>query len=121
VGSIVNTAENSAPQEHRSYIVSLEPDEVDKGGDRRARRLGVVKMNALAGQDFRDRLAEAVSRKGLQHDVSYVGEPMSVPFVLVVGTPRLADEMRHMQGVSGVIEDEKTEGLFDIFRPVEDF
>lgn len=118
--SLVNTTDQSIPEGHRNYVVSLATgDDYPPAADRRSRRTQVVNHNMQAGRSFRDRLTQAVMHEGLQGDLWHVGEPMSLPFVHVVGTPRLADVMRHMQGVSGVIEDQKSEGVFDVFTPVK--
>ena len=99
---------------HRSFVVQLGvPEDVVLPKDRGERRAFVADQGLVAGAAFRSQFLEDVATAGMTEDVSYVGNPMSLPFLIVVATPEIAERARHLPGVVSVIDDDTTAGLFD--------
>ena len=99
---------------HSSFIIRLEVADSDPlPDDRSERRLAVTNQGRAAGSAFREIFGAEIASAGLTEQVSYIGEAMNLPFIVMVATSDVADWVRRLPGVISVIEDEATAGMFD--------
>ncbi len=85
----------------KTYIVTLEPPRPNAP----VGRAEVVGANRERTAAFIGRLKELIADRGLTDQAGQIGDPMSLPFVAISCTPRLASIIRKMPDVESVVED----------------
>lgn len=91
----------------QEFVVSLSIPEKAASG-----RTKVVAENLRLGEAFAKRLRKLIKSRGLEVEVAYVGEPMTLPFVTIEATDRVANLVRQMPEVDSVVQEH---GIFESF------
>lgn len=93
--------------EMQPFVVTLDRPRVAVS-DRGATSLedGVMRTRGLV-EGFRQALHRVIRTEGLADELASIEAARNLPMLFVVGTDRLADRMRRMDGVRGVARDQK--------------
>lgn len=110
------------PGQHR-YVVRLRDpaDDIDAWDNVKPLPRSSRRRQADAGLErsarFIEDLRKMVRQHGRSSEVSFVGDPMSLPFVEVVCTPPVASTIQGMAQVHSIIDEAEASRGFDVIWP----
>lgn len=92
---------NSLPPGMYGYLIILDEREADSA-DYRKDPLG---HNQKRNHRVRVEVERLLRQRSLEAECDHISEPMHLPFLVMVATPKVAEAVRDLQGVEHVMED----------------